>query len=179
MLSTQKKTTRALKKKAIEDKVSRVNIKSKRKRTLLRKAIEVSQLCSLDILIVIRDKETRKIYEYNSGRQENQLFTLKKAVEAKVLDNYFSIVYNDSSYDQLVPNSKFKGAGTQETEEDIQSAEFKQDMRLESVLEGPLLTNNSLKVQKMETDRFDEASSKKLFEANANNIIDYKQPPSD
>ena len=67
MQPQKRKETRKLVKSAIEDKVSRVNIKSKRKRTLLRKAIEVSRLCSLDILIIIRDNETRKIYEYNSG----------------------------------------------------------------------------------------------------------------
>ena len=84
MQPQKRKETRKLVKSAIEDKVSRVNIKSKRKRTLLRKAIEVSRLCSLDILIIIRDNETRKIYEYNSGKEDSKLFTLQKAVEAKI-----------------------------------------------------------------------------------------------
>ena len=72
-------------KKIIENKAQRINIKSKRKRTLLRKAIEVSQLCDLDILILIRDRETNKITEYNSGKydQPKPLFTLRDAVESK------------------------------------------------------------------------------------------------
>ena len=69
--------------KTIEDKQQRINIKSKRKRTLLRKAIEVSQKCSLDILIVIRDNETNKVYEYNSGNIETDLFTLLEATRTK------------------------------------------------------------------------------------------------
>ena len=56
---------------AIQDKSLRVNTKSKRKRTLIRKAIEVSKLCNLDILIVIKDDETDKIIEFNSGNLEN------------------------------------------------------------------------------------------------------------
>ena len=63
------------KKRAIEDKSNRINVKSKRKRTLLRKAIEVSQLCGLDIFIMIRDNETKKLMEYSSGKIEGELFT--------------------------------------------------------------------------------------------------------
>ena len=60
---------------AIEDKQQRINVKSKRKRTLIRKAIEISKLCSLDILLIIKDEETKKIIEYNSGRSQPELFT--------------------------------------------------------------------------------------------------------
>ena len=63
----------------IDDKQQRINTKSKQKRTLIRKAIEVSKMCSLDILIVIRDKETNKLYEYNSGKPTDSLFTFLKA----------------------------------------------------------------------------------------------------
>ena len=69
--------------KTIDNKQQRINIKSKRKRTLVRKAIEVSQMCSLDILIIIRDNETNKVYEYNSGNIETDLFTLLEATRTK------------------------------------------------------------------------------------------------
>ena len=45
----------------IKDKSKRQNHKSKRVRTLIRKAIEVSQMCDLDILIVVKDREFDKI----------------------------------------------------------------------------------------------------------------------
>ena len=63
----QSKKQRVNRKEVIEDKAKRINLKSKRKRTLIRKAIEVSQMCELDILILIQDRETNKLIEYNSG----------------------------------------------------------------------------------------------------------------
>ena len=82
------KKANANKKKVIEDKANRINIKSKRKRTLLRKAIEVSQLCCLDILIVIRDTESNKIIEYNSGKIGDKLFTFQEANISKLSGKY-------------------------------------------------------------------------------------------
>lgn len=71
-------------KKVIEDKAKRINLKSKRKRTLIRKAIEVSQMCQLDILIVINDWDTRKIIEYNSGGIDKMVFKFEEA--AKIIE---------------------------------------------------------------------------------------------
>ena len=103
-----KKATLAHQKKTIEDKAQRINIKSKRKRTLLRKAIEVSQLCSLDILIIIRDKETNKIIEYSSGKHDTELFSLNEAVRTKMSGQYIPIYYNDNSYKHLTPCYKLR-----------------------------------------------------------------------
>ena len=74
-------------KELIEDKAKRINLKSKRKRTLLRKAIEVSQLCHIDILIIIRDNDTKRVSEYNSGSDDTEMFTFQDAVEALRLTN--------------------------------------------------------------------------------------------
>lgn len=41
------------KKQLIDDKLKRINLKSKRKKTLIKKAIEISQMCQVDILLVI------------------------------------------------------------------------------------------------------------------------------
>lgn len=46
----------------IAGKEKRTSLKSKRKRTLIKKAIEVSQKCNLDILIVIKDRDCGKIF---------------------------------------------------------------------------------------------------------------------
>lgn len=54
-------------KQAIDDRLKRINLKSKRKRTLLKKIIEMSQMCKLDMLLVIHDAEMNKVIEYNSG----------------------------------------------------------------------------------------------------------------
>ena len=50
----------------IKDKSKRINLKSKRTRTLFRKAIEVSRMCNLDIFIMINDRDSSRILEYNS-----------------------------------------------------------------------------------------------------------------
>ena len=58
----------------IEDKAKRINLKSKRTRTLLRKAIEVSQMCDLDIHITVYDRNFGKITEYNSTNTDGCTF---------------------------------------------------------------------------------------------------------
>ena len=119
----QKKIQAQNQKKTIEDKVQRINIKSKRKRTLLRKAIEVSQLCSLDILIIIRDNETSKLIEYSSGKSDDQLFTFNEAVRSKMCGKYMPIYYNDNSYNHLTPCYKLKAMERNNTKR-IEEAEM-------------------------------------------------------
>ena len=63
----------------IDDKIKRINIKSKRRSTLVNKVIELSQLCDLDILLVINDTEMNKVIEYNSGTERKGHFTLEDA----------------------------------------------------------------------------------------------------
>ena len=92
----------------IEDKALRINIKSKRKRTLLRKAIEVSRLCNLQILIVIRDTESNKIIEYNSGKSNQDHFSLERASQIKQSYSLSHVFYDDTNYDDLVPGQKRK-----------------------------------------------------------------------
>ena len=99
-----RKQKQAQKNDLIEDKALRINIKSKRKRTLLRKAIEVSRLCNLQILIVIRDIESKKIIEYNSGKSPRDHFTLETALKDKVSEAFTHVFYNDTSYNELIPS---------------------------------------------------------------------------
>lgn len=72
------------KKQLIDDKLKRINLKSKRKKTLIKKAIEISQMCQVDILLVIQDNEMKRLTEYNSGvnKTDGGLFTLECALQA-------------------------------------------------------------------------------------------------
>ena len=85
-----------------------MNIKSKRKRTLIRKAIEVSKLCNLQILIVIKDEESHKLIEYNSGDLAKGIdhFGLEQAIALKKASNLQHVFYDDLAYSDLTPNSK-------------------------------------------------------------------------
>ena len=53
----------------VQDRERRTNLKSKRKRNIVKKAIELSHMCNMDILILIRDREMDKLFQYSSGRQ--------------------------------------------------------------------------------------------------------------
>ena len=53
----------------ISDYKQRVTTLSKRKRSLIKKAIELSVMCDLDIFMVIFDKKKQKFFELNSSPQ--------------------------------------------------------------------------------------------------------------
>ena len=58
-------------------------MKSKRKKTLLKKVIEFARMFNLDVFMVIQDTEMNKVMEYNSGStSENTLFTMAQATKA-------------------------------------------------------------------------------------------------
>ena len=68
----------AQRKNVIEDKAKRINLKSKRTRTLLRKAIEVSQMCDLDIHIAVWDRSLKKLIEYGNTTADGQFFSFDR-----------------------------------------------------------------------------------------------------
>ena len=51
----------------IEELTRRNNIKSKRRKNVIKKAMELQSMCGLDLLIVIKDTEYDKIQIYNSS----------------------------------------------------------------------------------------------------------------
>ena len=68
-------------KQLIEDKSKRINMKSKRKKTLLKKIIEFSQMFDMQIFMVMHDREMNKVIEYNSGSSVRKgLFTKEQAL---------------------------------------------------------------------------------------------------
>ena len=57
-------------------------MKSKRKRNLFKKVIELEQMFDLDVCMVIRDRETGRVYQYKGGSEQNGFFDVEKALEA-------------------------------------------------------------------------------------------------
>ena len=50
----------------IKDRTKRINIKCKRRKNLLKKAMELGELCDQQILLIIKDTEFNKFTVYNS-----------------------------------------------------------------------------------------------------------------
>ena len=51
----------------IEQRNKRINAKSKRRKNLIKKAIEFRRMCGLEVLIIVRDNEFNKVQVYNSS----------------------------------------------------------------------------------------------------------------
>ena len=61
-------------------------------------------MCDMEVLILVRDRELDKIYQYSSGTPDTNLFTVEEAYQQfKRLEHMAGRVkaYNDSHYDQL------------------------------------------------------------------------------
>lgn len=109
------------KKERIMDKQKRINLKSKRKRTLIRKAIEVSEMCDLDVLIIIRDREMNKVMQYNSspvnGCKKDDVFTIDSAIralkEVNQTPKYYQL-YSNADYKKLQLNQREGGKDEEE-----------------------------------------------------------------
>ena len=55
--------------KFIEDYKQRITTYSKRKRSLFKKAIELSVMCGLDVFMLVFDKKKQKFFELNSSKE--------------------------------------------------------------------------------------------------------------
>jgi len=79
-------------------------LKSKRKRTILRKVIEFSKMCNVGVHLIIHDAEFDKVIEYNSGTASQGRFTIKDALRALEETKKGQWVYkyfDDDSYSNL------------------------------------------------------------------------------
>lgn len=57
-------------------------MKSKRKRNIFKKAVELEKMFDQDICVVIRDRETDKVYQFKSGNEESGYFGIEAAMNA-------------------------------------------------------------------------------------------------
>ena len=51
----------------VEERHRRINIKSKRRRNIFKKAMELKSMCGLDVLIILKDPDYNKVQMYNSS----------------------------------------------------------------------------------------------------------------
>lgn len=87
-----------------ENKARRVNLKSKRKRNLIKKAIELSKMLSVDMLMVFMDHDTGKLSSYSSGDRRVGKYTIEKALkdfEEHRAATRFIKMFDDDDYASL------------------------------------------------------------------------------
>ena len=84
-------------------------MKSKRKKTIIKKVIEFSKMIDLDILLLIHDKEMLKLYEYNSGTIENGPFTFYRAANVRnmALETRYHKLLTDDYYNKFVKPASY------------------------------------------------------------------------
>ena len=64
----------------IANKANRVNLKHKRKQNLIKKGIELNKVFEMDVLIVLRDRDTGRYSQYTSGDKVSGHFSLERAM---------------------------------------------------------------------------------------------------
>ena len=87
----------------------------------MKKGIELSQMCDLDIAIIIRDREMDKITQYCSGSQEKGMFTIDEVVKALQKEEYLDRnvkLYNDNDYNSLKTKPKVRKNKNKKDEDD-------------------------------------------------------------
>ena len=89
----------------VQNKAKRLNLKNKRKRNLIKKAIELSEMLDMDMCIVFKDRDTDNITQYMSGGSRRELFTIERAIaeiQAWTHKQRNIKSYNDDDYNKFV-----------------------------------------------------------------------------
>ena len=135
----------------IKDKNKRINLKSKRTRTLFRKAIEVSRMCNLDIFILINDRDSSRVLEYNSMHPvTQQLFGIEDAfkhatncMNAITNQSRFCKRYTDTDYESLKQQPRIQDLLEIFSNEPVEEAQLP-NLQNRSTASGPSLPPFSL-----------------------------------
>lgn len=90
----------------IEQDKNLINVKSKRKRFLFKKAIELSQLCNVQVLIIVQDLKQDRMTMYGSGsKAQGTMYTIEDAVAKldsyKNTSNRATKLFSDDDYKAL------------------------------------------------------------------------------
>lgn len=85
----------------VENKERRVNLKCKRKRNFFKKAIELSCMCDMDVLVILKDRDSGRFQQYSSGADSATRFTVERAlqgIEAHLAQKRKVTKYEDEDY---------------------------------------------------------------------------------
>lgn len=90
--------------KRIQNKERRVNLKCKRKRNLIKKAIELNKMLDMSIFMVMLDRDTGKYFQYSSGDERTGHFDLERVCMElnQVMGDIKKLkVYDDDDFNKL------------------------------------------------------------------------------
>ena len=88
----------------IQDQSKRTNVLSKRRRNLVKKTIELSNLCDVETILVVRDKKNHRITLYESSPDNFSIDEAKKLLDAiKNMEGeealkYKKLLYTNENY---------------------------------------------------------------------------------
>lgn len=91
--------------KMVENSVKRNLVYSKRKRGILKKAIELSQKCKKHVFLAIFDSESRHLLMYTSNPNKLNESTISKLNDSKENGDITHEVYSNNHYNMLAEKS--------------------------------------------------------------------------
>lgn len=106
----------------IKDYKQRVTTYSKRKRSLFKKAIELSMLCDLDVFLVIFDKQKQKFFELNSSKQFSSQIVSSLLSEITRLQ-FISKRYTNSDHLKFCIDKAGRDSGPEDEEASAEESE--------------------------------------------------------
>lgn len=88
----------------IQDKQRRVNLKCKRKRNIIKKAIELRNMLDMDVFMIFFDRDTGKYSQYTSGNERSGRYTfemVRAEVDAQIALGKKIRLFDDDDYAKL------------------------------------------------------------------------------
>lgn len=87
----------------------RLNLKCKRRRSLLKKSIELTKNFDMNMLVIMQDKDNGKFFQYASGDKDSGYFNLEKVQQEYQCLQTQGVkvkVFNDEDYPNLIATQK-------------------------------------------------------------------------
>lgn len=145
----------------IKDQAKLTNVKSKRRRNLVKKAIELSSLCDMETILLVRDKKNRRLTLYESHPDSfniGQAQELLEEIKMKASKDAFKwtvIQYTNENYLNI-------------KDESVSSLKY-ETPTMDNLSEGPMSSKTSENSLKLKRPRYDPliGSAKNLNKINA------------
>lgn len=154
----------------IKDHAKLTNVKSKRRRNLVKKAIELSNMCDVETIVVVRDKKNKRITLYESNEKEFSIDDAKHLLDSiKIPDSEEALKWTKLSY----TNENYMNIKEDQTQADLPSVQQLDESKssnfdADSTNVKSQIQNNFLKVDSCSTLK--KRAAKQQFKSQANKV---------